>query len=458
MSAVFTPQPGAPALRPLLSNALSGRPLLVGGAGACDTRRFIAQARSAAAVLPESGWVVNLCEDRHHFLVGLCAAMLRGQTTLLPPSRAPAVIAEVLARHPGSYCLVDADHRPAPPRAHRLRIDPDAVGDGLVPEIPDSQCVVLGFTSGSTGQPRGHAKTWGAFAGSNAGNRALVEALLAEAGHAGGRPSIVATVPSQHMYGMETTVLLPLLGDCHVHAGRPFFPVDVQAALASVPAPRILVTTPVHLRALVASGLAFPPVAGLVSATAPLPEDLARAAEAAFQAPLQELFGSTETCVIAHRRTAREAAWTLQPGVELSPQPDGSLVRAPWLPEPVLLQDLVERLDGDRFVLRGRQADQLEIAGKRASLADLTRRVLAIDGVQDAIVFQTGEAGAAGVGRVAALVVAPGLDEAAVLEALRECIDPVFLPRPLRLVARLPRNETGKLPRAALLRALDAGD
>jgi len=26
----------------------------------------------------------------------------------------------------------------------------------------------------------------------------------------------------------------------------------------------------------------------------------------------------------------------------------------------------------------------------------------------------------------------------------------VFLPRPLRLVASLPRNETGKLPRAAL--------
>jgi acyl-coenzyme A synthetase/AMP-(fatty) acid ligase len=33
-------------------------------------------------------------------------------------------------------------------------------------------------------------------------------------------------------------------------------------------------------------------------------------------------------------------------------------------------------------------------------------------------------------------------------------VDPVFLPRPLRLVDALPRNETGKLPRAALLRLL----
>jgi len=63
-----------------------------------------------------------------------------------------------------------------------------------------------------------------------------------------------------------------------------------------------------------------------------------------------------------------------------------------------------------------------------------------------------GEGGA--VNRLAALVVAPGLREADVLAALRASIDPVFLPRPLRCVDKLPRNATGKLPRAALLAAL----
>jgi acyl-coenzyme A synthetase/AMP-(fatty) acid ligase len=33
---------------------------------------------------------------------------------------------------------------------------------------------------------------------------------------------------------------------------------------------------------------------------------------------------------------------------------------------------------------------------------------------------------------------------------LRERIDPAFLPRPLKLVERLPRELTGKLPRAAV--------
>ncbi|RBL52402.1 AMP-ligase, partial [Xanthomonas oryzae pv. oryzae] len=53
--------------------------------------------------------------------------------------------------------------------------------------------------------------------------------------------------------------------------------------------------------------------------------------------------------------------------------------------------------------------------------------------------------------RIAALVVAPSLDEAQVLAALRVSVDPVFLPRRLRKVAALPRNETGKLPRDVVL-------
>jgi 3-hydroxymyristoyl/3-hydroxydecanoyl-(acyl carrier protein) dehydratase len=42
------------------------------------------------------------------------------------------------------------------------------------------------------------------------------------------------------------------------------------------------------------------------------------------------------------------------------------------------------------------------------------------------------------------------MDASHLLTALREHIDPVFLPRPLLFVDALPRNSTGKLPRAAL--------
>jgi acyl-coenzyme A synthetase/AMP-(fatty) acid ligase len=98
--------------------------------------------------------------------------------------------------------------------------------------------------------------------------------------------------------------------------------------------------------------------------------------------------------------------------------------------------------------------DMVEVAGKRASLADLTRRLLAVPGVEDAVVFQPDDAVGTVVHRLAALAVAPGLTEAQLLGSLAAVVDPVFLPRPLRLVPSLPRNAVGKLPREALLAAL----
>ncbi|MFI4970575.1 MAG: AMP-ligase, partial [Lysobacterales bacterium] len=235
---------------------------------------------------------------------------------------------------------------------------------------------------------------------------------------------------------------------------RPLFPADVAAALAEVPEPRVLVTTPVHLRALLRDPVPLPKLAAITSAPAPLPQQLAAESEARYGAPLLEFFGSTETCVIAQRRAAQEMDWRLHAGVQLQPQPDGTLVDAPWFDQPVVLQDIVELLPAHRFRLRGRHADQVEIAGKRASLADLTRRVLALRGVEDAIVIQLDAEDGMGVQRIAALVVAPERREADLLAELRGAMDLAFLPRPLRRVAALPRNETGKLPRTAVLAAL----
>lgn len=412
---------------------------------------FSRQVRALAATLPPARHAINLCEDRYHYLVAFCAAAVRGQATLMPSSRAPAAIDQVRAQFHDSYCIGDAELSPAPP--HFVRIGPvldELDGDALL--LDADALVAIGFTSGSTGQPRPYAKTWRSFRTSTAQNLAALDGLLA----AGDATRVVATVPPQHMYGMEMTVLLPLLGQVAVHSARPLFPADVARALLDAPTPALLVTTPVHLRALVASNLALPPMAGIVSATAPLPQDLAAEAEARFGCEVREVFGSTETCVFARRRTARDAAWTPLPGVRLAPQPDGTAVHAPHLAEPVVLADLMEiHVDG-RFELRGRNADLLDIAGKRASLGDLTRKLLAVPGVEDGVVFQLDEEDAIGVRRIAALVVAPERDESEILHVLRQHLDPVFLPRPLRRVAALPRNETGKLPRQALEAMLHA--
>lgn len=440
------------------------RSFVFDGQGRVTVAAFLADVRGVAAGLPQAACAINLCEDRYRFLVAFCAAALRGQTNLLPSSRTPAAIDEVLRHHPDGYCIADTELSPAPPRLHVLPgclpVQERPLSDGALPEaawpeVDADALAMIGFTSGSTGMPKPNAKTWAALRTSTAQNAAALRHLWPQGEAQQGEVlPIVATVPPQHMYGMELSVLLPLLTPAAVYRGRPFFPEDVADALRVAAMPALLVTTPVHLRALVESGIALPPLAGIVTATAPLSQALATAAEQRFGCEVRELFGSTETCVIAHRRTAEETMWQSFPGVILQPQPDGTLVHAPHLPVPVVLADLIELRDDGRFLLCGRQSDLLEIAGKRASLGDLTRRLLAVPGVEDGVVLQLDICDVTGVGRIAAIAVAPGLDEAGILEALRQGIDPVFLPRRLRLVDALPRNDTGKLPRAALLQLL----
>ena len=147
-------------------------------------------------------------------------------------------------------------------------------------------------------------------------------------------------------------------------------------------------------------------------------------------------------------------AWNPYPGVRLQPAEDGTQVDAPWFTASMVLQDVLEVRSDGAFTVRGRNADMVEVAGKRASLADLTRRLASIPGVSDAVVFQPDDPGSATVRRLAALVVADGMTEAQVLAKLAPSVDPAFLPRPLVLVPRLPRNEVGKLPREQLLAAL----
>lgn len=416
---------------------------------AITAAQFLAHVEQVAARLPEASAAVNLCEDRYAFMVAFCAIALRGQANLLPPSRAPHAVEEVMAAHPGCHAIGDRAMDPAPHRylaLPTLQVDSDLSAPVEWPSISASQIVAVGYTSGSTGAPRPNVKTWRSFCSSTAGNLHMLQHVV------GDRFSVVATVPPQHIYGIEMSVLLPLLGQVQVHAGRPFFPADIATALDAMPAPRVLVTTPVHLRALVASGVRLPPLAAMLSATAPLPPELAMQAEQCFDAPMLEVFGSTETCAFATRRVTVDSQWSLYQGVQLHPQPDGTQIDAPQLDTPITLADIVTlHDDGRRFELRGRHADLLEIAGKRASLGDLTRRLLSIPGVHDGVIFQLDDADAIGVRRIAALVVAPTLNEQAILDVLREAIDPVFLPRPLRRVESLPRNETGKLPRAALL-------
>ena len=403
--------------------------------GPVTATAFLADVARVAAALPPAPYLLNHCQDRYAFAVAFAAGLMAGRTALLNVDNPAA--------YPDAAVITDncLAAPPAPPRP--------------IPHIPLDALAAIVFTSGSTGAPVAHPKRWGS----------LVQRSRAAATAFGLAPgaTILGTVPPQHMYGFETTILLPFHAEIASWCGPAFFPGDMQAAIAACPAPRTLVTTPLHLRTLLDSGIHLP-LAAIISATAPLDPALAARAEAAWTAPVHEIFGATECGSIAHRRTTATDIWTQYPGIDLAFEDAGALVHAPHT-DPTRLADILEpappgigspgigspAIAPPGFRLIGRRTDVIKLAGRRASLPGLDRMLLGVPGVADGAFVVPDAADA----RLVAVVVAPGRTAAAILADLRCVMEPIFLPRRVIQVDRLPRNALGKLPRQALLALLD---
>jgi len=426
----------------------AGRPISVA--------QFLHDVAAVGAGLPATAHVLNACGDRYLFAVSLAACMQRGIVTLLPPARTPGVIAHLRSDATDLVLLIDRDENADSAGGLPVhRIEPVAhaasTGTATAALLPGNQLIARMYSSGSTGQPLPQPKFWGSLVR----NAAAQVERLSEVVPAG--LALLGTVPAQHSYGFESTVLIAFAGGAALTAARPFFPADITAELDALPRPRGLVTTPFHLRAVLDAGLPLPPIDLLLCATAPLSPALANAAEQAFRAPLIEIYGATESGQLATRRTTRESCWTPYRGVRVLQEDNQAWAEGGHVTARTPLADLIEPAGEGRFVLLGRQADMVNIAGKRSSLAYLTQVLLRVPGVVDGAFFIPEEpADDVAVARLAAAVVAPGQSASTLMTALREHLDPVFLPRPLLLVPALPRRDTSKLPVAELRALLSA--
>ena len=425
---------------PLLSGyAADGVLAWRGGEPICASR-FTAAAVALAERLPHRRHVLNLCEERYAFMLGYAASLLAGQTTLLPPSRAPQALREACHDFADVYCLSDRGAIATELETVEVR---DALGNERAErgklEVNAEQVAAIVFTSGSTGRHKPHPKSLESLV---AGARTLGTQLALSPG-----TTILSTLPPQHMFGLESTVMLPMQNGLAVHVGRPLLPADLRAAAAALPRPLWLMTSPLHLRACVAESVAPQGLSGVLSSTMPLAPELARSVERIWKAPLYEIYGSSEAGMIAMRRTAQDETWRLVPGLRFSERDRTLWVQGNHVPEPQPVLDRVTQLDAQRFTLQGRKADIVKIAGKRTSLEALNAALLAVEGVKDGVFFvPDAPAG----GRLVAFAVAPGLSAAEIRAGLRQRIDAAFLPRPLHLVAELPRGASGKIPRRAL--------
>jgi len=428
---------------PLIAHSCSEATVAWRGGVAVSAGQFLHEVASLATQLPAGRHVLNLCSNRYQFTVALAACIVSGRVSVLPPNHTVEMVRQMQRLAPDVFCITDQDACDVDLPVFRYPASmPQSVAGSPVPQIDCDQVIAQVFTSGSTGTPTPHGKRWGS----------LVRNVQAEGARLGITPAhaLVGTVPPQHMYGLETTVLLPLQCGAALHDGIPFYPDDICTALEQLPRPRVLVTSPYHLRALLAAQAELPAADLLLSATAPLSTNLAAEAERRLGCPLLEIYGCTETGQLATRRTTAGAAWQTFPGVRLRIEGEAVWAEGGHIETPTRLSDVIEPLAASpgHFLLHGRHADLVNIAGKRTSLGYLNYQLNAIPGVQDGVFMLPPDDAdeMESVRRLVALVVAPTLTPAALMQALRKRIDPIFLPRPLLFVDALPRNATGKLP------------
>lgn len=415
-------------------------------------QELCARARAVAELVPAAGEVLLLCEDRYWFTAALLGAWQAGCPVVLPPHRGAEVVTRLAA---GRFVLHDGDAATFEPSLDVRRTPVVQAPAFLDPIEPERHLLTL-YTSGSTGEPIAWLKRARQILGEA---QALVRQL-------GFEPTdrVLPSVAPHHIYGLLFGVLVPLAAGASFVRSTPLH-AQTLLACAERTGARWLVSVPAHLQVLApllqAHLAAANATAGsetwsarrIVSSGAVLRDDIARAlGSAGFE--VIDVLGSTETGGLAIRRAGLETAWTPLEPVRIQVGPDQRLmVQSPFLERPDEWHTTGDRgsVDADgRFQHLGRFDDVVKIGGKRTTLGEIEACVRELPGVRDVAALRHPVGGIRGE-EIWAAMVAPGLTPQTIREALRERLDPVFVPRKLRLVSTLPRENGGKLRREALL-------
>ena len=242
-----------PTVYPLLAHASPTSIIAWQGNRAHSVQEFLRSVWAPSRQLPAQRYAINVCKDRYHFAVGFAAALVARQTNLLPPCRAEESLHQLAHCYSDAYVLTDHDQLDTSLPQFRLGDwGWSASGSTENPIIPAEQIAAIAFTSGSSGFPLAHAKSWGSLVmGAKALGRQFDLASYPPR-------TVVGTVPAQHMYGLETTVMLPFQWGWSLHGGNSILPADIRTDLERLGSPAWLMTTPFHLNAYLCEQTLYP--------------------------------------------------------------------------------------------------------------------------------------------------------------------------------------------------------
>jgi 4-coumarate--CoA ligase (photoactive yellow protein activation family) len=434
----------------LLGEHAAADPVCFGRLGPRNAGQLLAFAERIAAQLPprtEQAQVVIACRDRYCFMASLLAALQAGFDVSLPVNGQPEMVRSLgRAQHVVALLHDQAGHEGLDVSALERPQEHSAARFQLACRASEPSLTL--FTSGSTGVPEGHQKSLGQ----------LVREAHAHVGEFGLRGRrCAASVPPHHIYGLLFSVFVPLLGGGSVLRNTPLFPRDLCAEMAQHAAD-IMISVPPQLFALAQDAtLALPQIARVFSSAGPLAAEVyASLTERGLL--VTEILGSTETGGIAFRERS-EAPWRPLRQVRTSIDADSVLwVDSPWLASrverPLRTADRAEQV-GEGFRYLGRADAVTKIGGRRVDLGDVETCLRAQPGVRDARVLAVESGGARGLALWAVVEADAEVQPEALRTVLAARFEPVTLPKRYRVVKALPRNESGKVPRSALLALFD---
>lgn len=414
-----------------------------------DFRRDVATLFARVSAAPCSRWALCV-EDNYSFAVALLAVLYSGKTPVLPGHFRQALLSEQCDEF--DALITDLPLQLSCPVLRFPFITNGLLSD--LPAFPENASLTL-FTSGSTGKSQKIIKPVSCLERESQWLCARWGAELA-----GSR--FATTVAPHHMYGLSFAFMLPM------SLGLPFAASSVQyheqLHSLAVKTPLAFVSSPAFLKRLDAT-LTPVTLRAVFSAGGPLESDTAQSVKEICGCLPAEIYGTTESGVIAFRQQTRSGeAWTLFDNVDLRPQPDGcfSLI-SPIIPqqEGIVLNDEI-KLSSDssrQFDLLGRKDRIIKIAEQRISLDEIEQRLCALDLLADACVLTLEKQGRVSVAAVIVLnPVGDALLQAEnrnilfrqIRHALREWLSPVSLPRYWRIVPAIPLNQQGKRVAAEL--------
>jgi len=308
--------------------------------------------------------------------------IVKGQTNLLPANKNISTQEKLLNEYEDTYIIHD-NSLEISPLIKAVSLQDQALNDCTsvtIPNIDNNHLACISFTSGSTGKSSPNLKYWHTLYQSTDINYEHMIPSSDETLYQ------LATVPAQHMWGLETSVLMSLFKRVCVSDAKPLFPQDILDNLANLPHPKMLVSTPVRLRALASIKQSDISLHLTLCATSPLTKQLAQTIEGLFKCPLIEVYGCSEVGSMASRRSTIEETWQRFRNIEFARVGQHTYASARHLPETIQLQDSIEILELDKFRLAGRSSDLVKIAGKRGSLLEINQVLLSYEGLIDGVV------------------------------------------------------------------------